>query len=186
MYLEAMDKIIEAARANGEKYADRRREVSDLQLAIRVALSIMSDDQIRRLLSAISGAPFRTMGEVELGDPDVAENVRILAERRRRALALELENNRIIAAREADAEAEEMRRDRRRDDELENPTTQRDVDLEAERLDAIEEGREAREAARDSATQQSDVQEAIGRGLRCPCGEMSSDDCAGECGRLDR
>ena len=132
----------------------------------------MSDDQIRRLLEALSGAPFKTMAEVDLGSPDDAENVRILAERRRRARELELENNRIIeerefetdakrraraqarenkriiAARKADAEAEEARRDRTRDDELEDPTTQRDLDLEAERLDATEEGREARDAAR--------------------------------------
>ncbi len=151
MYLEAMDKIIEAARANAEEHADRRREVFDLQLAIRVACSLMSDDQIRRLLEALSGQPFESIEKVQLfGGAERAENVRIFAERRRRALALELENNRIIAAREADAEAEEARRDRTRDDELEDPTTQRDLDLEAERLDAIEEGREARDAARQN------------------------------------
>ncbi len=102
MYLEAMDKIIEAARANADRYADRRREVVDLQLALRVALSIMSDEQIVRLLEALSGQRFESIEEVQLfGGAERAENVRIFAERRRRSLALELENNRIVAAREA-------------------------------------------------------------------------------------
>ena len=157
MFRKAIDLITEAARHNGDKYADRRREVSSLQLAIRVALELMSDDQIRRLLESLSGAPFKSIEEVDLGgrrselvDYMVASADAAAVEIRRQALKLELENNRIIAAREADAEAEEMRRDNRRDDELEDPTTQRDLDLEAERLDAIEEGREAREAARQN------------------------------------
>ena len=43
MFRKAIDLITEAARHNGDKYADRRREVSSLQLAIRVALELMSD-----------------------------------------------------------------------------------------------------------------------------------------------
>ena len=49
-----------------------------------------------------------------------------------------------------------VRCERTRSDELEDPTTQRDVDLEAERLDAIEEGREAREAARQATEELED------------------------------
>ena len=88
MYLEAMDKILDAARENAEEHADRRREVLDLQLSIRVALSIMSDDQIVRLLEALSGSRFESIEKVQLfGGAERAENVRIFAERRRRALA---------------------------------------------------------------------------------------------------